>query len=129
MKNRRIYIIDDDKLTVKLISMLIHKNKFCDEIHSFYNAQDALNELKQNSGNIDELPDGILLDLNMPIIDGWQFLEEYVKLDIVKDISIYIVSSSIDPADIEMAKKHEFLKDYIMKPITAAKLTAMSFTF
>ena len=129
MKNRRIYIIDDDKLTVKLISMLIHKNKFCDEIHSFYNAQDALNELKQNSENSDELPDGILLDLNMPIIDGWQFLEEYVKLDIVKDISIYIVSSSIDPADIEMAKKHEFLKDYIMKPITAAKLTAMAFTF
>ena len=74
MKNRRIYIIDDDKLTVKLISMLIHKNKFCDEIYSFYNAQDALNELKQNSTNNDELPDGILLDLNMPRVDGWQFL-------------------------------------------------------
>ncbi|NGY38361.1 response regulator [Flavobacterium sp. XN-5] len=126
MKTKRIYIIDDDKLTVKLMSMLLHKNQFCDEIHSFFNAQSALEELKKNSDDNDKMPDGILLDLNMPVMDGWQFLDEFVLLAIKKEISIFIVTSSIDPADIQMAKKHHFLKDYIMKPITAEKLKAMS---
>lgn len=126
MKTKRIYIIDDDKLTVKLMSMLLHKNQFCDEIHSFFNAQSALEELKKNSDDNDKMPDGILLDLNMPVMDGWQFLDEFVLLEIKKEISIFIVTSSIDPADIQMAKKHYFLKDYIMKPITAEKLKAMS---
>jgi CheY-like chemotaxis protein len=108
------------------MSMLLHRNQFCDEIRSFFNAQSALEELKKNSDDNDKMPDGILLDLNMPVMDGWQFLDEFVLLAIKKEISIFIVTSSIDPIDIERAKKHHFLKDYIMKPITAEKLKAMS---
>lgn len=126
MKTKKIYIIDDDKLTVKLMTMLIKKNQFCDEIHSFFSAQSALEELKINIDDSDKIPDAILLDLNMPIMDGWQFMDEFIKLSIKKEISIFIVTSSIDPADIKMAKKHQYLKDYIMKPITAEKLKAMS---
>lgn len=126
MKNKKLYIIDDDKLSVKLMSMLIQKNQFCDEINSFYNAQTALEELERNSNDNDKIPDGILLDLNMPVMDGWQFLDEFILLPIKKEISIFIVTSSIDPVDIEMAKKHAFLKGYIMKPITAEKLKKMS---
>jgi CheY-like chemotaxis protein len=73
MKNKLTYIIDDDKLTVKLMSILISKSKFCEEIHSFYNAQLAIDTLKENSNNTSILPDAILLDLNMPVMDGWQF--------------------------------------------------------
>lgn len=126
MKTKKIYIIDDDKLTVKLMTMLIQRNQFCDEIHSFFNAQSALEELKKNSADSDKLPDAILLDLNMPIMDGWQFMDEFIKLSLKKEISIFIVTSSIDPADIKMAEKNHYLKDYIMKPITAEKLKAMS---
>lgn len=126
MKTKKIYIIDDDKLTVKLMTMLIKKNQFCDEIYSFFSAQSALEELKIDIDDSDKIPDAILLDLNMPIMDGWQFMDEFIKLSIKKEISIFIVTSSIDPADIKMAKKHQYLKDYIMKPITAEKLKAMS---
>ena len=70
MKNKLTYIIDDDKLTVKLISILVSKNKFCEEIQSFNNAQDAIDKLKQNALDNGVLPDAILLDLNMPVMDG-----------------------------------------------------------
>ncbi|MDI6050984.1 MAG: response regulator [Flavobacterium sp.] len=122
MKNKLTYIIDDDKLTVKLMSILISKSKFCEEIHSFNNAQFAIDKLKENWDDSEILPDAILLDLNMPVMDGWQFLDEFIHLPIKKEISIFIMTSSIDPADIEMAKKYDVIKDYIMKPITANKL-------
>jgi len=122
MKNKLTYIIDDDKLTVKLMSILIAKSKFCEEIHSFHNAQLAIDKLKENRKNTNILPDAILLDLNMPVMDGWQFLDEFIHLPIQKEISIFIMTSSIDPADIERAKKYDVIKDYIKKPITASKL-------
>lgn len=126
MKNKITYIIDDDKLTIKLMSMIISKNNFCEKINSFYNPQVALDSLKQNCNDVENLPDVILLDLNMPILDGWQFLDEFVHLPIEKEISIFIVTSSIDPVDIEMAKKYDMVKSYIMKPITAEKLKEAS---
>ncbi|TDE43902.1 response regulator [Flavobacterium rhamnosiphilum] len=125
MKNKLTYIIDDDKLTVKLMSILISKNKFCEEIQSFNNAQSAIAKLKENWNDNENLPDAILLDLNMPVMDGWQFLDEFILLPIKKEISIFIMTSSIDPADIEMAKKYDVIKDYIMKPITAQKLNEL----
>lgn len=126
MKNKITCIIDDDKLSIRLMSMLISKNKFCEEIISFSNPQVALDTLKENCNDPQKLPDVILLDLNMPILDGWQFLDEFILLPLKKDISIFIVTSSIDPSDIEMAKKYDMVKSYIMKPITAKKLEAAS---
>ena len=126
MKNKLTYIIDDDKLTVKLISILVSKNKFCEEIQSFDNAQHAIDKLKQNASNNGVLPDAILLDLNMPVMDGWQFLDEFVLLPIKKEISVFIMTSSIDPVDIEMAKKYKIVKDYVEKPITSKKLDLLS---
>lgn len=126
MKNKTTYIIDDDKLSIKLMSMLISKNKFCEEIISFNNSQAALNELTKNCNDSASLPDVILLDLNMPLLDGWQFLDEFVQLPIKKEISIFIVTSSIDPSDIDMVKKYAIVKNYIMKPITAQKLEEAS---
>ena len=125
MKNKLTYIIDDDKLTVKLMGILISKNDFCEEIESFYDAQKAILKLKQNVGNNAILPDAILLDLNMPIMDGWQFLDEFISLPITKEIQIFIMTSSIDPADIEMAATYKVVKDYIMKPITTQKLDVL----
>ncbi len=126
MTNKLTYIIDDDKLTVKLISILVSKNKFCEEIQSFDNAQHAIDKLKQNASNNGVLPDAILLDLNMPAMDGWQFLDEFMLLPIKKEISIFIMTSSIDPVDIEMAKKYKIVKDYVEKPITSKKLDLLS---
>jgi CheY-like chemotaxis protein len=120
-----IYIIDDDKLSIKLMSMLILRNEFCEKINSFVNPETALAELKENYDTITDLPNIILLDLNMPILDGWQFLDEFILLPLKKEIPIFIVTSSIDPADKEMVKKYPMVKSYIVKPINAEKLNAI----
>lgn len=122
MKNKLTYIIDDDKLTLKLMSILIDKSNFCEEIQSFNNAQLAIDKIKENWNDNAVLPDAILLDLNMPVMDGWQFLDEFIHLSVKKEISIFIMTSSIDPTDIEKAKNYNVVKDYIMKPITANRL-------
>jgi CheY-like chemotaxis protein len=72
-----------------------------------------------------ELPDIIFLDIDMPIMDGFQFMEEYVKIKpkLGKKITIYMVSSSVDPVDIERARKISEITDYIVKPITQNQLT------
>lgn len=126
MKNKLTYIIDDDKLTMRLTTILISKNNFCEEIESFSNAQNALDVLSKNALNHSALPDTILLDLNMPIMDGWQFLDDFIELKIEKKIYIFIMTSSIDPIDIEKAKQYNIVQEYIEKPISLKKLDVLS---
>lgn len=126
MKNKITYIIDDDKLSIKLMSMLITKNNFCEEIISFHNPRTALDELIKNAETPSKLPDVILLDLNMPVFDGWQFLDELEHITFSKEIIIFIVSSSIDPSDLEMTKNYPLVKNYIVKPLNSEKLNQAS---
>jgi CheY-like chemotaxis protein len=86
----------------------------------FSDGERAINFLKDTSERPEQLPDIIFLDINMPIMDGWQFLEAYIRLKptIGKTITIYMVSSSVDPADTERTKYISELSDYIVKPIT-----------
>jgi CheY-like chemotaxis protein len=71
----------------------------------------------------DKLPEIIFLDLNMPVMDGWEFLGEFVKIknNFDKKISLYVVSSSIDPRDLERAKSFNLVTDYLIKPIELKK--------
>ena len=71
-----------------------------------------------------KIPDVIFLDLNMPIMDGWEFLDEFLKIprSLKKRITLYVVSSSIDPRDINRAKSISLVEDYLIKPITYEEL-------
>lgn len=66
------------------------------------------------------LPDVIFLDINMPVMNGWEFLEEYEKLNgrFQKNMLLYVVSSSVDDADIRRSRQYGTVTDYIVKPIT-----------
>lgn len=118
-------IVDDDDIFVFLTKKAIHKTTYFNEIIVFNNGLDSIEYIKENATNPDLLPEVILLDLSMPIMDGWQFLEEYagLKSQIEKTIVIYVVTSSISPEDLKKAKSIEEVSDFIVKPITSEKLT------
>lgn len=116
------YIIDDDEILVLLMKMLMKRNPFYEDTQEFYNGEDAMYQLKNSLLEGKSLPNVILLDLNMPMMDGWQFLDEFIQMSLPKDIPVFLVTSSIDPRDIEHAKEYSVVKGYIMKPVDEQKL-------
>lgn len=122
-------VIDDDPIFVFGIKKVMQLIDFCEGILVFKNGQEALNNLKAIISAKEQLPDIILLDLNMPILDGWQFLEEFIQIPCNKKILIYVVSSSVDPEDVLRAKSYENVSDYIVKPISVAKLKEVLYDF
>lgn len=119
MKKEIICIVDDDKVYQFTATRAIKSVAAVKRILVFNDGEEANIFLKDNMKNREILPDIIFLDINMPYMDGWQFMEEFVKLkpSLSKVITIYMVSSSVQPSDVERAKKISDISDYIVKPI------------
>jgi CheY-like chemotaxis protein len=126
-KNFSFCIVDDDDIYQFTIKKTIKSLNVAKSIIAFSDGEEALNFMIENLNNDEELPDVILLDINMPIMDGFQFMEEYIKIKpkLGKKITIYMVSSSVDTSDIERAKKISEVSDYIIKPIKENQLTTI----
>ena len=90
----------------------------------FSDGEQAINFILDNLNQENNFPDVIFLDIDMPIMDGFQFMEEYIKIKprVGKKITIYMVSSSLDPVDIGRAQKISAISDYIVKPIGLVRL-------
>lgn len=122
--NITVCIVDDDDVYKFAINKTIEINQLAHKVLMFSDGEEAITFINDHLDKLDDLPDIILLDLNMPIMDGWQFLEEYIKIKprIGKKITVYLVSSSVDKIDLERAEKIAEISDYIIKPITPDKL-------
>ena len=118
-----IALVDDDKVFQLTASRTIQASKLSDKILQFENGEEALHFLRDNAGNSESLPDYIFLDINMPFVDGWMFLEDYdhLKTNLTKPILICMVSSSIDPRDVDRARKNSNVSEYIIKPVSREK--------
>lgn len=119
MKNRNLYVIDDDKIYHFLLKNLLKQNNINVNSTFFANGHDAIEFLSANNDN-EILPDIILLDVNMPIMNGWQFLEDYIKLKgtLLKEPVIYMISSSNNEVDINKAREFTgVVNEYFLKPI------------
>lgn len=112
------FIIDDDPIFVLLFKKIIERSERFNKVQNFSDGQFAIEELLKIHQEGSVLPDIIFLDLNMPNIDGWQFLDEIKKHNFINELTIYIVSSSIDSHEIERAKQYQCVKNFISKPIT-----------
>jgi CheY-like chemotaxis protein len=123
-QNHSICIVDDDEVYKFFVKKIIELKGLADNVLTFPDGEEAFNYIKENKGNPDLLPDIIFLDINMPIMDGFLFMEEYTKLkhEINKEIAIYMVTSSIDIIDLERSKKYTEITDFITKPISAEVL-------
>ncbi|MGW8122177.1 response regulator [Roseivirga echinicomitans] len=111
-------IIDDDPIFVFGAKRMMELSDFCDGFMVFQDGKSALDGLSSILAADKNLPELILLDLNMPVMDGWQFLDEFTKIKTNKKITLYIVSSSINKEDLKRAETYEVVSNYIVKPIT-----------
>jgi CheY-like chemotaxis protein len=118
-KRPLIAIVDDDIIFQFTLTRVINHNKQAERIITFSDGEKVIQYLTDNKKNIENIPDIIFLDVNMPIMDGWQFMEEYatIKADIKKKVNIFLWSSSINPIDINRANEISEISDYIIKPI------------
>jgi CheY-like chemotaxis protein len=124
IKFKDVFVVDDDKIYHFILRNLLSKNDIGIKPSFFENGFDALEILKEKITD-NNFPDLILLDINMPIMDGWQFLDEFKKLksDFNFTTTIYLVTSSNDILDLNRAEvyKNE-ISNYFLKPINDADL-------
>lgn len=121
MKNKAtVCIIDDDEIFQFITKKSFERLDRHDDLHFFLNGEDALLYMKGAIQGANPKPDIIFLDINMPIMDGWDFLTELQKLNNIDAFelpNIYMVSSSIDDKDLIKSRTFPIIKDYIVKPI------------
>ncbi|OAB29687.1 Response regulator receiver domain-containing protein [Flavobacterium fryxellicola] len=128
MTKKAIWIVDDDAIYQIIVNKIIQRSEMFSAISSFKNGKDAINNLQRAAATNDELPDIVLLDINMPIMDGWEFMEAMalIKPKLNKEIVVYIVSSSIAVEDKNKSKSYENILGYISKPITVNDLVLIA---
>ncbi|WP_170982850.1 response regulator [Dyadobacter frigoris] len=119
----KICIIDDERICSFLAQKLIKKLVPDSQISHFSNGQEAIDFIAQHRSIVWSLPELIFLDINMPITNGWDFLDILQELKISNyHPLIYISSSSQDVNDIEKAKTYSSVRGYLCKPLTPLML-------
>ncbi|MDL5048461.1 response regulator [Oscillatoria amoena NRMC-F 0135] len=113
-------LIDDDLVHAFIVEKMLQKTPECTNLLVFPDGGPAIEYFKSMATNADKLPDVIFLDIKMPVVDGWGFLEEFAKIkdSLAKKVRIYMLSSSKNPVDIEKAKSYGEVTDYLTKPIS-----------
>ena len=121
MKINSVYIVDDDSITIFGLRKLLAKYSADLAIEEFRNGRMALDAIYSLLDNNSSLPEVIFLDINMPVMDGWAFLDEFLKLPNIAGVHIKIITSSIDVRDRQKwqayVKKTGHQIDFITKPI------------
>lgn len=113
-------LIDDNYIDNFVTSKLLESCKFAEQIIVRQSPQEAISSLRNGSVT----PDVIFLDIRMPVMNGFEFLQEYDKLNIKNkdDIKIFMLSSSLDPTDMQRSHSNKYITQFIHKPLTAKVL-------
>ena len=118
-------LVDDSKLANIVTSKMLEKSGIASEIVLFSGAQEALTFLKSQGPNAFSQKQLLLLDIYMPGMDGFGFLEAFGTLEeeVQKSWKIFMLSSSISPDDIQRAESHPLVEGFLMKPLTNSFFT------
>ncbi len=123
-KFNSILLVEDDPIAIIVCDRIIKLNNFTDNLITKENGKEALKYIQSLLQENKPLPEVILLDINMPIMNGWDFLNEYETLlnKIESPPLIFILSSTADPNDFSKATLYSFVKDFIPKPFNKEHL-------
>ncbi len=126
MKYDSIFLVEDDPIMVFGLQKMLNTLVNCNDLIVFNNGKKAIIAIHELLEKGKPLPDMLFLDINMPIMDGWQFLSEFIEISIEPRIQIHILSSTIDSADFNTYKAFKQRSNhyitYNKKPLTRAQL-------
>ncbi len=125
-----VMVIDDDEPTNFFTHMILEESGCTNHIRMLQSVQEALDylaksELNVTGGGDHPGPDLIFLDINMPAMDGWEFLEEYKKLNLKNRIIIVMLTTSLFPEDKLRSERMPEISGFENKPLTAEKITTV----
>lgn len=120
-------MIDDNPLDQLIVRRICEQDGSFSEIVFIDDARKVLTQLQTTGKQIPRQPDIILLDLNMPLLSGWEFLAQYNEIykQLTKPVDIYVLSSSVNEADRELALTYPFVKDFFIKPMTRSLMKTL----
>lgn len=119
-----IMIIDDNEIDAWLLEQILGGLKARHKLIKYRSVVDAINFLKTASNN-NEIPRLILLELHFPVSDGFNFLDQFDKLELPSNPAICILTTMIQPVDTEKLKRYKHVKKQLMKPLTTGSLTEL----
>ncbi len=127
MKLNCILLVEDDDTTNFYNQFLIENLDLAEHVAVTSNGQEALEYLKLAGNGEATTPDLILLDINMPVMNGFEFIEEYENLpnDWKSKILVVMLTTSLHPNDVARAQEHPSIREYFFKPLLKDKLGAL----
>jgi CheY-like chemotaxis protein len=117
-----LLVIDDDDINIFIIKKIVEKTGYDINMVSKTNGQLAIDHLTNILEKNETFPQLILIDINMPVLNGWEFLEAYDNLNVTQRVDMYMLSSSVYENDIEKAKTYKKVKGFISKPLSINRL-------
>lgn len=120
-----LLVVDDDDINLFIIKKIVEKTGFDIDMVSRSNGQQAIDYINEAIAQNNPLPKMILIDINMPVMNGWEFIEAYEALTIEHKVDMYILSSSVYENDIEKTKSYKAVKGFISKPLSMERLTEL----
>lgn len=117
---RSIFIVDDDPIHQQITEIMLHRLSIAESVSRYSDAQEVLDHIRAHLHDPGAMPEIILLDLNMPVMDGWEFLEAFdtVRSSLPCNIRVYVLTSSIDEKDRERVGQFNFVEGYLIKPLS-----------
>jgi len=123
-----LFVLDDDSVFHRIIELSLSKSRPFKSIYHHYDGKALINYIWANRNDKANLPDVIFVDIKMPVLDGWGFMDTLQKIipELCKKITIYVVTVSVIKDDMIRAATYPFVEEFISKPVTPSKLVAIA---
>jgi CheY-like chemotaxis protein len=122
---RLVYVVENDRISSVITELIVKKNLFGGEVRCYTNGQRAFDEFSLALQQGASLPDLVILDLDMPLMDGWEFLDALAKLTLPHSVKVFVLTSSIQEEDQERALKYSQVAGFFTKPLKDAGVALM----